>query len=70
MAKITDRQMTAKPGTSDKWLSEVAIWGHGSLVARITQAVNASSISATPTTAVSASPSPLAHTVAMAAKAL
>lgn len=37
MAKITDRQMTAKPGTSDKWLSEVAIWGHGSLVARITQ---------------------------------
>ncbi|MCS7748844.1 tyrosine-type recombinase/integrase [Pseudomonas aeruginosa] len=36
MAKITDRQMTAKPGTSDKWLSEVAIWGHGSLVARIT----------------------------------
>lgn len=28
--------MTAKPGTSDKWLSEVAIWGHGSLVARIT----------------------------------
>lgn len=36
MAKITDRQMTAKPGASDKWLSEVAIWGHGSLVARIT----------------------------------
>jgi integrase len=36
MAKITDRQMTAKPGTNDKWLSEVAIWGHGSLVARIT----------------------------------
>ncbi|MDP5798620.1 tyrosine-type recombinase/integrase [Pseudomonas aeruginosa] len=36
MAKITDRQMTAKPATSDKWLSEVAIWGHGSLVARIT----------------------------------
>ncbi|WP_116426032.1 site-specific integrase [Pseudomonas citronellolis] len=36
MAKITDRQMTAKPGTTDKWLSEVAIWGHGSLVARIT----------------------------------
>ncbi|TXH92874.1 MAG: site-specific integrase [Pseudomonas sp.] len=36
MAKITDRQMTAKPGSSDKWLSEVAIWGHGSLVARIT----------------------------------
>jgi len=36
MAKITDRQMTAKPGDSDKWLSEVAIWGHGSLVARIT----------------------------------
>jgi integrase len=36
MAKITDRQMTAKPGARDKWLSEVAIWGHGSLVARIT----------------------------------
>ncbi len=36
MAKITDRQMTAKPGSNDKWLSEVAIWGHGSLVARIT----------------------------------
>lgn len=36
MAKITDRQMTGKPGASDKWLSEVAIWGHGSLVARIT----------------------------------
>jgi integrase len=36
MANITDRQMTAKPGNSDKWLSEVAIWGHGSLVARIT----------------------------------
>jgi len=36
MGKITDRQMTAKPGNSDKWLSEVAIWGHGSLVARIT----------------------------------
>lgn len=36
MAKITDRQMTTKPGTRDKWLSEVAIWGHGSLVARIT----------------------------------
>ncbi|PPK37587.1 integrase [Pseudomonas laurylsulfatiphila] len=36
MAKITDRQMTAKPVSSDKWLSDVAIWGHGSLVARIT----------------------------------
>ncbi len=36
MAKITDRQMTAKPDVNDKWLSEVAIWGHGSLVARIT----------------------------------
>ncbi|NQD91265.1 tyrosine-type recombinase/integrase [Pseudomonas sp. CrR25] len=36
MAKITDRQITAKPGASDRWLSEVAIWGHGSLVARIT----------------------------------
>ncbi len=36
MAKITDRQMTAKPGANDKWLSEVSIWGHGSLVARIT----------------------------------
>lgn len=29
--------MTAKPGDSDKWLNEVAIWGHGSLVARITR---------------------------------
>ena len=36
MANITDKQMTAKPGDSDRWLSEVAIWGHGSLVARIT----------------------------------
>ena len=36
MAKITDKQMTAKPGSGDKWLSDVAIWGHGSLVARIT----------------------------------
>lgn len=36
MAKITDRQITAKPGINDKWLSEVAIWGHGSLIARIT----------------------------------
>jgi len=37
MAKITDRQMTGKPAENDKWLSEVAIWGHGSLVARITK---------------------------------
>jgi hypothetical protein len=36
MAKITDKQMTAKPTTSDKWFSEVALWGHGSLAARIT----------------------------------
>lgn len=36
MAKITDKQMTAKPGETNRWLSEVAIWGHGSLVARIT----------------------------------
>lgn len=36
MAKITDRQLNAKPGSTDKWLSEVAIWGHGSLVVRIT----------------------------------
>lgn len=36
MAKITDRQLNAKPGSNDKWLSEVAIWGHGSLVVRIT----------------------------------
>lgn len=36
MANITDRQMSAKPGSSDRWLSETIIWGHGSLVARIT----------------------------------
>ncbi|WP_338585943.1 tyrosine-type recombinase/integrase [Pseudomonas sp. MAG733B] len=36
MANITDRQMSAKPGASDRWLSETIIWGHGSLVARIT----------------------------------
>lgn len=38
MAKITDRQLNAKPGSRDTWLSETAIWGHGSLVARITPA--------------------------------
>lgn len=36
VANITDRQMSAKPGSSDRWLSETIIWGHGSLVARIT----------------------------------
>lgn len=36
MAKLTNKQIAGKPGTADKWLSEVAIWGHGSLVARIT----------------------------------
>ena len=36
MSKITDKQLTAKPTDKDVWLSEVAIWGHGSLVARIT----------------------------------
>jgi integrase len=36
MPKITDKQMTAKPSETNRWLSEVAIWGHGSLVARIT----------------------------------
>lgn len=36
MAKITDKQLTARPTGKDRWLSEVAIWGHGSLAARIT----------------------------------
>jgi hypothetical protein len=36
VAKITDKQLTAKPGAADKWLSEVMVWGHGSLIARIT----------------------------------
>ncbi|MCB4797075.1 site-specific integrase [Pseudomonas sp. NP21570] len=35
MANITDRAMNGKRGSTDKWLSAVAIWGHGSLVARI-----------------------------------
>ncbi|MDB5980460.1 MAG: integrase [Pseudomonas sp.] len=30
--------MKAKPGHTHKWMSEVAIWGHGSLLARITPA--------------------------------
>lgn len=36
MANITDKAMKAKPGLTHKWLSEVAIWGHGTLLARIT----------------------------------
>jgi integrase len=36
VAKITDKQMTIKPSDKDRWLSDVTIWGHGSLVARIT----------------------------------
>jgi integrase len=38
MANITDKAMKAKPGHTHKWMSEVAIWGHGSLLARITPA--------------------------------
>jgi len=38
MAKITDKALKAKPGSTHKWLNEVAIWGHGSLLARITPA--------------------------------
>ena len=36
MANITDKAMKTKPGQTHKWLSEVAIWGHGTLLARIT----------------------------------
>ncbi|SDU04776.1 Integrase [Pseudomonas pohangensis] len=36
MANITDKEMKAKPGAAHKWLRETAIWGHGTLVARIT----------------------------------
>lgn len=36
MVKITDKAIKAKPGNTHKWLSEVAIWGHGTLLARIT----------------------------------
>ena len=36
MGKITDKEINKKPGSSDRWLSETAIWGHGSLIARIT----------------------------------
>jgi integrase len=36
MANLTDKAMKAKPGATHKWLSEVAIWGHGTLLARIT----------------------------------
>ncbi|MDH4562293.1 site-specific integrase [Pseudomonas sp. BN411] len=38
MAKITDKALKSKPGETHKWLSEVAIWGHGTLLARITPA--------------------------------
>lgn len=37
MPKITEKAMNKKPGTVDTWISETAIWGHGSLVARITK---------------------------------
>lgn len=33
---ITDKQMSSKAESKDKWFSETAIWGHGSLVGRIT----------------------------------
>lgn len=33
---ITDKQMSAKAIDKDRWFSETAIWGHGSLVGRIT----------------------------------
>ncbi|KXJ55799.1 MAG: integrase [Neptuniibacter sp. Phe_28] len=36
MGKITDKEINKKPDSSDKWLSETAIWGHGSLIVRIT----------------------------------
>jgi integrase len=36
MANLTDKAMKAKPGATHRWLSEVAIWGHGTLLARIT----------------------------------
>jgi len=36
VANLTDKAMKAKPGHTHKWMSEVAIWGHGSLLARIT----------------------------------
>lgn len=38
MAGITDTEINRKPTKADQWLSEPAIWGHGSLVARITPA--------------------------------
>lgn len=36
MAKITDRALRTKPTNKHTWLTESMIWGHGSLVARIT----------------------------------
>ncbi len=38
MAGITDTAINKKATRTDQWLSEPAIWGHGSLVARITPA--------------------------------
>lgn len=38
MAKITDKALRAKSTTKNQWLRESMIWGHGSLVARITPA--------------------------------
>ncbi|OUY08527.1 site-specific integrase [Acinetobacter populi] len=37
MANITDKQMNVKSADKDIWLNQVAIWGHGSLIARITK---------------------------------
>lgn len=36
MPRITDKALKAKPGSTHQWLYEVVVWGHGSLVARIT----------------------------------
>ena len=36
MPRITEKALKAKPGSTHQWLYEVIIWGHGSLVARIT----------------------------------
>ncbi len=38
MAKITDKALRAKSTTKNQWLRESMIWGHGSLLARITPA--------------------------------
>ena len=38
MAKITDKALRAKSTAKNQWLRESMIWGHGSLLARITPA--------------------------------